>query len=99
MALISQPCEHHAGLVALLDVVVELGAAVLGDRHGRSREARAWRRPLIQFADCMKHVKKSVLLWYSPHEMYALVTAVEDYPKFLPWCERVEVLAARRARR
>jgi ribosome-associated toxin RatA of RatAB toxin-antitoxin module len=40
----------------------------------------------------MKHVKKSVLLWYSPHEMYSLVSAVEDYPAFLPWCERVEVL-------
>ena len=41
----------------------------------------------------MKHVKKSVLLWYSPREMYDLVTAVEDYPSFLPWCERAEVLA------
>ena len=40
----------------------------------------------------MKHVKKSVLLWYSPHEMYTLVTAVEDYPKFLPWCARAEVI-------
>jgi ribosome-associated toxin RatA of RatAB toxin-antitoxin module len=40
----------------------------------------------------MKHVKKSVLLWYSTREMYALVTAVEDYPKFLPWCARSEVL-------
>jgi ribosome-associated toxin RatA of RatAB toxin-antitoxin module len=40
----------------------------------------------------MKHVKKSVLLWYSPHEMYTLVTAIEDYPRFLPWCERSEVL-------
>lgn len=40
----------------------------------------------------MKHVKKNVLLWYSPHEMYELVTAVADYPKFLPWCERAEVL-------
>lgn len=40
----------------------------------------------------MKHVKKSVLLWYSPREMYTLVTAVPDYPKFLPWCERGEVL-------
>ena len=40
----------------------------------------------------MKHVKKSVLLWYSPAEMYALVTAVQDYPQFLPWCERAEVL-------
>ena len=40
----------------------------------------------------MKHVKKTVLLWYSPHEMYELVTAVKDYPKFLPWCEKAEVL-------
>lgn len=40
----------------------------------------------------MKHVKKSVLLWYSPHEMYTLVTGIPDYPKFLPWCERAEVL-------
>ena len=40
----------------------------------------------------MKHVKKSVLLWYSAQEMYDLVTAVPDYPKFLPWCERAEVL-------
>jgi ribosome-associated toxin RatA of RatAB toxin-antitoxin module len=40
----------------------------------------------------MKHVKKSVLLGYSPHEMYALVTDVRAYPQFLPWCERAEVL-------
>jgi ribosome-associated toxin RatA of RatAB toxin-antitoxin module len=40
----------------------------------------------------MKHVKKSVLLWYSPQEMYDLVTAVQDYPRFLPWCARAEVL-------
>jgi len=41
----------------------------------------------------MKHVKKSVLLWYSPHEMYRLVVDVAAYPGFLPWCERAEVLA------
>ena len=40
----------------------------------------------------MKHVKKSVLLWYSSHEMYELVIAVPDYSKFLPWCEKAEVL-------
>ena len=40
----------------------------------------------------MKHVKKSVLLWYSPAEMFALVTDVARYPEFLPWCERGEVL-------
>ncbi|MFT7724703.1 MAG: type II toxin-antitoxin system RatA family toxin [Roseateles sp.] len=41
----------------------------------------------------MKQVKKSVLLWHPPQAMYDLVTAVEHYPEFLPWCSRVEVLA------
>ena len=40
----------------------------------------------------MKHVKKSVLLWYSASEMYALVTDVETYPQFLPWCAQAERL-------
>ena len=40
----------------------------------------------------MKHVKKSVLLWYSAREMYALVVDVEAYPQFLPWCESATVL-------
>ncbi|MEP6738887.1 MAG: type II toxin-antitoxin system RatA family toxin [Caldimonas sp.] len=41
----------------------------------------------------MKHVKKSVLIWYTPHEIYELVTDAEAYPKFLPWCERAEILS------
>src|ERR1700712_325661 len=45
----------------------------------------------------MKHVKKSVLLWYSAREMYELVVAVEDYPKFLPWCDSSTVLERRAA--
>ncbi len=40
----------------------------------------------------MKHVRKSVLLWYSPREMYDLVTGIAEYPKFLPWCSSAEVL-------
>lgn len=40
----------------------------------------------------MKHVKKSVLLWYSALEMYELVTGIEQYPAFLPWCDRAELL-------
>lgn len=40
----------------------------------------------------MKHVRRSVLLWYSPREMYELVTAVHAYPQFLPWCASAEVL-------
>lgn len=40
----------------------------------------------------MKQVKKSVLLWYSPQEMYDLVTQVRHYPVFLPWCSSADVL-------
>jgi ribosome-associated toxin RatA of RatAB toxin-antitoxin module len=40
----------------------------------------------------MKHVKRSVLLWYSPREMYDLVAGVECYPEFLPWCSKAELL-------
>jgi ribosome-associated toxin RatA of RatAB toxin-antitoxin module len=43
----------------------------------------------------MKHVKRSVLLWYSPREMYDLVTGIESYPHFLPWCDSAEVLERR----
>jgi ribosome-associated toxin RatA of RatAB toxin-antitoxin module len=42
----------------------------------------------------MKTVSKSVLIWYSPQEMYALVTDVEQYPKFLPWCDHARVLTS-----
>ena len=40
----------------------------------------------------MKHVKKSVLLWYTPGEMYELVTDIDRYPEFLPWCDHAKVL-------
>jgi ribosome-associated toxin RatA of RatAB toxin-antitoxin module len=39
----------------------------------------------------MKTVHKSVLIWYSPAEMFALVTDVVSYPQFLPWCDRALV--------
>ena len=40
----------------------------------------------------MKTVHKSVLIWYSPQEMYALVTDVGQYPQFLPWCDHSKVV-------
>lgn len=40
----------------------------------------------------MKTVNKSVLIWYSPAEMYALVSQVAHYPQFLPWCDHAQVL-------
>ena len=42
----------------------------------------------------MKTVSKSVLIWYSPQEMYVLVTGVEQYPQFLPWCDHARVVTA-----
>lgn len=41
----------------------------------------------------MKTVQKSVLIWYSAQEMFDLVTDVERYPQFLPWCDQTKVLA------
>ncbi len=41
----------------------------------------------------MKSIHKSVLLWHSAHEMFALVTDVANYPQFLPWCDQATVLS------
>ena len=40
----------------------------------------------------MKNIQKSVLIWYSPEEMFRLVTDVARYPEFLPWCNQAQVL-------
>jgi ribosome-associated toxin RatA of RatAB toxin-antitoxin module len=42
----------------------------------------------------MKTVNKSVLIWYSRAEMYVLVTDVDRYPQFLPWCDQARVVSA-----
>ncbi|MEI8324308.1 MAG: type II toxin-antitoxin system RatA family toxin [Betaproteobacteria bacterium] len=39
----------------------------------------------------MKSVHKSVLIWYSAEEMFALVTDIDRYPQFLPWCDHASV--------
>nr|WP_315491439.1 type II toxin-antitoxin system RatA family toxin [uncultured Rhodoferax sp.] len=40
----------------------------------------------------MKTVNKSVLIWYSPREMYDLVTDVKRYSEFLPWCDGARII-------
>ena len=40
----------------------------------------------------MKTVNKSVLIWYSPREMYDLVTDVRQYSEFLPWCDEARII-------
>lgn len=34
----------------------------------------------------MREVNRSVLVEFTPGQMFSLVDAVEDYPGFLPWC-------------
>ncbi len=40
----------------------------------------------------MKKLLKSVLIWYTPEEMFRLVTDVDQYVHFLPWCNHSKVL-------
>lgn len=40
----------------------------------------------------MAEVTRSVLVERTREQMYALVDAVEEYPRFLPWCGGTQVL-------
>lgn len=39
----------------------------------------------------MTEVNRLVLVGFTPAQMFALVEAVEDYPRFLPWCRGASV--------
>jgi ribosome-associated toxin RatA of RatAB toxin-antitoxin module len=39
----------------------------------------------------MAQVEKTVLVEHPSHAMFSLVDAVEEYPRFLPWCGGTEV--------
>ena len=41
----------------------------------------------------MTEVHRSALVPYTPAEMFALVSDVESYPQFLPWCKDARVLS------
>ena len=41
----------------------------------------------------MREIRRSALVPQSPAQMYALVNAVADYPRFVPWCAAVRVHA------
>jgi ribosome-associated toxin RatA of RatAB toxin-antitoxin module len=40
----------------------------------------------------MKSLQKSVLIWYSPQQMFDVVTDVARYHEFLPWCNESHVV-------
>ncbi len=41
----------------------------------------------------MATISKSALVRYSVSDMYGLVSDIEAYPNFLPWCSHVKVLS------
>ena len=40
----------------------------------------------------MPDVNQTLLVEFTPEQMFALVDKVEDYPKFLPWCSGTELI-------
>ena len=40
----------------------------------------------------MESIDRSALVPYTPQEMFALVSDVDTYPQFLPWCSDAQVL-------
>jgi ribosome-associated toxin RatA of RatAB toxin-antitoxin module len=39
----------------------------------------------------MIEIKKSVIVPYTPKQMYELVTDIKNYPSYLPWCTKTEI--------
>lgn len=42
----------------------------------------------------MESIDRSALLPYTPQEMFDLVTDIESYPLFLPWCQGSRILSS-----
>src|SRR5262245_17237912 len=42
----------------------------------------------------MSEIHQSTVVGFSAAQMFALVNDVEQYPAFLPWCEKAECLVA-----
>lgn len=41
----------------------------------------------------MPDVKKTAVLPYTAQQMFNLVTAIEDYPQFIPYCKSAQILS------
>lgn len=41
----------------------------------------------------MTTISRSALVPYTPAQMFALVTDIESYPEFLPWCRSARILS------
>ncbi len=43
----------------------------------------------------LEHIIRSALVPYTQQEMFALVSDVDTYPQFLPWCSAARTLSQR----
>jgi ribosome-associated toxin RatA of RatAB toxin-antitoxin module len=41
----------------------------------------------------LESIQRSALVLYTPEEMFRLVSDIESYPRFLPWCRNTRVLS------
>jgi ribosome-associated toxin RatA of RatAB toxin-antitoxin module len=41
----------------------------------------------------MHTLKRNALLPYSARQMFELVNAIEEYPRFLPWCHHSQIIS------
>ena len=41
----------------------------------------------------LESIDRSALLPYTPREMFELVSDIESYPQFLPWCHETQILS------
>ncbi|MBX3709690.1 MAG: type II toxin-antitoxin system RatA family toxin [Gammaproteobacteria bacterium] len=41
----------------------------------------------------MHTLKRNALVPYSARQMFELVNSIEDYPRFLPWCHRSQIVS------
>ena len=41
----------------------------------------------------MHTLKRNAIVPYSARQMYELVNMIEEYPRFLPWCNRSEIIS------
>ena len=47
---------------------------------------------IVRAPHTLNAIHKSVLIWYSPQQMFDLVSDVPRYPQFLPWCDAAQIL-------
>jgi len=81
--------ERNSRLVLFFNEIIVEGLFVLDDAHVTPRLLKSGN--FISFSNAMSEVNRSVLVEYTPQQMFSLVDNVEAYPEFLPWCTGASV--------